>query len=26
LDTYDTVVFWCVPFTVTLATAELRPA
>ncbi len=26
LDTYDTVVFWCVPFTTSLATAALRPA
>jgi len=26
LDEYDTVVFWCVPFTVTLAAAELDPA
>ena len=26
LDTYDTVVFWCVPFTTSLASAELRPA
>jgi len=26
LERYDTVVFWCVPFTVSLATAQLRPA
>jgi len=26
LDTYDTVVFWCVPFTTSLASAALRPA
>jgi hypothetical protein len=26
LTRYDTVVFWCVPFSVSLATAELRPA
>jgi len=25
LARYDTVVFWCVPFTVTLASADLRP-
>ena len=26
LSRYDTVVFWCVPFSVSLASAELRPA
>jgi len=26
LSTYETVVFWCVPFTQTLAMAQLRPA
>jgi len=26
LDRYDTLVLWCVPFTVSLATAQLRPA
>jgi len=26
LSTYDTVIFWCVPFTQTLAMAQLRPA
>ena len=26
LTRYDTVVFWCVPFSVSLASAELRPA
>ncbi|MBA3747325.1 MAG: DM13 domain-containing protein [Solirubrobacterales bacterium] len=26
LDRYDTLVLWCVPFTVSLATAELKPA
>ena len=26
LTRYDTVVFWCVPFSVALASAELRPA
>ncbi|MGH2898855.1 MAG: DM13 domain-containing protein, partial [Solirubrobacteraceae bacterium] len=26
LDRYDTVVFWCVPFSQSLASAALRPA
>jgi hypothetical protein len=26
LTRYDTVVFWCVPFSVSLATAQLEPA